>query len=308
MIRSHGNALSLVFAVVTAGCGGAPPARNMISFAELTAFPGEVPDYRIAYGSDSLQFGELRLPRAARRVPVAVLIHGGCWRAAFDVTHASRAASALTKAGFATWTIEYRRIGNSGGGYPGTFTDVASGVDFVRELSRRFPQIDTTRVVFLGHSAGGQLALWAASRRRGESLGGMPVATAPIQPRAVMSLAGIADLETYAKGTGSCSRAVVPLVGGTVEQVAGRFRELSPIGRLPLGVPIRIVHGTADSIVPLAQSRALLARQVASGGVAHMVAVDSAGHFDLIAPDSRAWNSVLESARLSVRLPAGASR
>src|SRR5215212_9588798 len=144
--------------------------RTMISFAEVAAAPAPAADHRESYGSDPLQFGELRLPRGTTgRVPVVVFLHGGCWRAAYDLTHVAAAAAALASAGYAVWVPEYRRVGNDGGGWPGTFEDVAAAVDHVRDLAVRYPSLDTTRVVLAGHSAGGQLALWAASRRAGDA-------------------------------------------------------------------------------------------------------------------------------------------
>nr|MBA3657806.1 alpha/beta hydrolase [Gemmatimonadaceae bacterium] len=194
-----------------AACGGAvpAPARNGIQFAELTAGPTPAAGNRIAYGSDSLQFGELRLPSGRKRVPVIVLLHGGCWRAAYDMAHLANAAHSLSRADYATWTIEYRRVGNAGGGWPGTFADVAQGLDFTRQLANRFPRLDTTRIVIVGHSAGGQLALWAASRKRDEKLDGIEVARAPIRVAGVLSLAGITDLRAYASGPGSCNRSAL---------------------------------------------------------------------------------------------------
>ncbi len=284
---------------VLVACGGAVPipARNGIPYDELTAGPIPPPGERISYGSDSLQFGEIRLPSGNKKVPVVVLIHGGCWRAAFDLTHVSHAADALTRAGYATWTLEYRRVGDSGGGWPGTFADVAQGLDFTRQLTKRFSRLDTTRIVIVGHSAGGQLALWAASRKRGEQLDGVPVAEAPIVVAGVVSLAGITDLRTYGSGMHSCNRSVDALIGGTPAEFPERYSAVNPAERIPRGVRIRFVHGTADSIVPLSQSQSMLALVRASGGNARLSAIESAGHFDLVAPVSAAWRDVLGAVR-----------
>ncbi len=289
----------VALACVLAACSGAAPlpVRNAIPYAELTSGPAPLPGQRIAYGPDSLQFGELRLPPGRGRVPIVVLIHGGCWRAFFGLGHVSHAAAAITRAGYATWTIEYRRIGDAGGGWPGTFADVARGVDYTTVLSSRFPRLDTKRLVLAGHSAGGQLALWAASRRRGERLDGVEVAVAPVRVAGVVSLAGITDLRAYGAGAGSCNKAITPLLGGTPHEFPDRYSAVSPSDRVPLGIPVRFIHGSADSIVPLSQSRSLLDRERAIGANARLSVIDSAGHFDLVAPISRAWLDVMGAIR-----------
>lgn len=292
--------------VVLAACAAATPNRGesapatktMIPYAELLATPAPPADHREAYGAGPLQFGELRLPRNRSHVPIVVFIHGGCWRAAYDLAHAGSAAAALVNAGYAVWVPEYRRVGDDGGGWPGTFEDVGRAVDYVRELARRYPAIDTARVVLAGHSAGGQLALWAASRKAGERLAAPgansvdPADTSPLRVAGVVSLAGITDLAAYASPTG-CGSAVGPLLGGTAGQVPDRYRAVSPIDRVPLGIPVRLVHGASDPIVPLSQSRVLADRMKAAGEHVVITEVAGAGHFDLVAPQSAAWAAVM---------------
>ena len=118
---------------------------------------------KFSYGEDPLQFGELYLPAGDGPFPVVVLIHGGCWLAEFDQAHLRSLAVAARDSGFAVWNVEYRRVGNPGGGWPGTFLDVAAGTDYLRELARQHP-LDLEQVVPVGHSAGGHLALWLAMR------------------------------------------------------------------------------------------------------------------------------------------------
>jgi acetyl esterase/lipase len=283
-----------------AGTGGvsapapkAPAPKSMVTFDEVVATPSPPADHRESYGPSPVQFGELRLPRGSARVPVVVFLHGGCWRAAYDHAHVAAAAASLADAGYAVWVPEYRRVGEEGGGWPGTFDDVASAVDHVRTLAARYPTLDTTRVILAGHSAGGQLALWAASRKAGDARSG---STPPLPVAGVVSLAGITDLATYAS-PGGCGSAVVPLMGGTPAEVPDRYRAVSPIERVSLGVPVRIVHGAADPTVPLAQSRTFAERVVAAGGRAVVTEVPSAGHFDVVAPQSAAWPAVLDAFR-----------
>ena len=290
---------SLALAGTLAACNGSAPSpmRNGISYAELSAGSPVLAGDRIAYGPGLLQFGDLRVPPARKSVPLVVLIHGGCWRSVFDVAHVYHAADALTRAGYATWTIEYRRIGDEGGGWPGTFVDVAHAVDYTRQLAKQFPRLDTSRVVIVGHSAGGHLALWAASRKLGDKLDGNEVAVAPVKVAGVVSLAGITDLRTFGSGSSSCNKMAGTLMGGTAEEFPDRYKAVNPIQRSPIGVPVRFIHGTADAIVPLAQSQSMLKSEQASGGNARLSAIESAGHFDLVAPGSAAWRDVVGAVR-----------
>jgi uncharacterized protein (DUF885 family)/dienelactone hydrolase len=258
----------------------------------------EVPpaDARVAYGPDSLQFGELRVPAGRGPFPVAVVIHGGCWQREYGLNHAAPESEALTRAGIATWTIEYRRIGDPGGGWPGTFTDVARGIDHLVRLAREHPQLDTSRVVLVGHSAGGQLALWAASG--GAAPQGRDAPAPPTLPLAgVVSLAGITDLPAYGAQRGSCNDAVHPLMGGTPTEVPARYAAVNPMQRVPPRVPVRLVHGSADPTVPPAQSAAYAERVRAAGGLAEVTMVEGAGPFDVIAPQAPAWEAVVAAVR-----------
>ena len=265
-------------------------AARPIAFAELAALPAPDADHRIAYGAEPEQFGELRLPPGDRSVPTIVLVHGGCWLQAYDVAHTRPLAAALAAAGYAVWSPEYRRVGGAGG-YPATFVDVAAAVDSVRLLARRFPRLDTTRVVLAGHSAGGHLALWAAAREPGDAMDGAAVAAAPLRAAGVVSLAGITDLAGYGAGSGSCNRPVASLLGGTPAEVPARYASASPVRRPP-GVPVRIVHGAADPIVPLAQSEALVR---AAPDRVTLAAVAGAGHFDVVAPRGPSFDALLRA-------------
>ena len=204
--------------------------RTPITFSQLLAGPRTAADERIAYGPDALQFGELWLPRRQGRHPVIVLIHGGCWRADLPgLELMDYMAADLRDRGYAVWNLEYRRIGHPGGGYPGTFRDIAAGVDHLRTIAAPH-SLDLRRVALAGHSAGGHLALWAAARDRlpAES----PLRTArPLPIRGVVSLAGIADLDAYRQtGPDACGgpSTIDGLVG--VQEPGGRnvFADTSP--------------------------------------------------------------------------------
>lgn len=256
----------------------------MIEYSELLDPRVPTADHRIAYGPEALQFGELRLPSGGSAGPLIVYIHGGCWLAEYDITHSRIAAHALANAGFAVWSPEYRRVGDAGGGWTGTFDDIRSAINHVPRLAADLDRIDVTRVILMGHSAGGHLALWAATE-----------VDAPVA--GVVSLAGITDLASYAAVEGSCSASVPRLLDGTHQEQPARYAQASPMQRTPLPVPVRIVHGECDAIVPLAQSRDFLERHQAAGGRGEIDVVSGAGHFDVVAPHSNAWASVIRAAR-----------
>jgi acetyl esterase/lipase len=278
------------------GCASRAESRPPVSWEEIAALPRPPADHRASYGSDPQQFGELRLPPGPGPHPVAVVVHGGCWRDRFTLDHITPLSAALTRAGVATWTLEYRRVGNAGGGWPGTFLDVARGTDHLRELARTHP-LDLSRVVTVGHSAGGHLALWLAARPKLPRESPLH-APDPLPLRGVVPLAAISDLAAYAPGPpGSCNAMVPEVMGGTPAEVPARYAQGSPVELLPLGVPVRGVHGGLDPVVPLEQSRRYEARARAAGDDARLRAVEGAGHFDVIAPHAPAYRAVEEAVR-----------
>lgn len=286
-------------AILTLGAA-ACSARAMlppVEWSEIVNATVPPADQRVAYGPDGVHFGELRVPDGSGPFPLAVVIHGGCWLAEYDLTHAAAESEALRSSGIATWTIEYRRVGDPGGGWPGTFDDIARAIDFVPRLAERDPRVDPARVVLVGHSAGGHLALWAASR---QAIGGAAdrFPTPPSLPlRGVVSLAGITDLRGYGAQSGSCNSAVPRLMGGSPDELDARYAAANPVELVPLGAPVRIVHGALDPTVPLDQSRMFADRNRAAGGRTDVVIVDGAGHFDVIAPHAPAWREVVLAVR-----------
>jgi acetyl esterase/lipase len=270
-----------------------PPARAQnMSYQDIERLPVPPADHRLSYGSDPLQFGELRLPKGRGPHPVAIIIHGGCWFSAYDIKHIGNFAAAVTRAGIATWTLEYRRVGDVGGGWPGTFLDIARGADHLRVLARSHP-LDLRRVVAVGHSAGGQLALWLAARRR------LPASSPlrsprPLSLRGVVSLAGITDMRQF--GT-RCNDAVGKLLDGPPEEAAARYGQTSPIELLPLEVPQRLIHGEQDRIVPVELGRKYEEAARKKGDDARLTVLDSVGHFELVAPQSSAWPTVENALR-----------
>jgi len=256
-----------------------------ISWKQIAETPQPPAGERIAYGPAPQQFGELRLPAGEGKFPVAVLIHGGCWLAAYDYQYFNHLAAALTAQGVATWTIEYRRIGDEGGGWPNTLLDVAKATDHLRRIAKTHA-IDVSRVVSIGHSAGGHLALWLGARHKlsANSALYLPV---PLALKGVVGLAPITDLASYRIGSpGSCNASVDQLMGGTPTQVPQRYAEASPRALLPLGVPQWLVQGGKDAIVPL-DSVTTYAKTARVAGDFGTVSVDpELGHFDPAMPQT----------------------
>ncbi len=264
-----------------------------MTWDEISKLPKPPFDRRIAYGDDSLQFGELRLPKGAGPFPVAIVIHGGCWHSEYDLDHATPLAAVLTAHGIATWTIEYRRIGNAGGGWPGTFEDVAHAADRLRAIAKE-DRLDLSRVIAIGHSAGGHLALWLAARRHLPA--GAPGASPDALPiRGVVGLAAISDLREYARGASWCMKAAPDLMGGSPDSLPERYALADPTERLPLGVPVRLVHGTDDRIVPFAQSTTYVTRALGKGDDVRVMPIEGAGHFDVVAPAGKASEEIVRA-------------
>jgi dipeptidyl aminopeptidase/acylaminoacyl peptidase len=242
------------------------------------------PDVVLSYGRPD-QIADLWLPPAGTApgpVPLIVFLHGGFWRAAYDRTHAGPLAEALAAAGFAVCVPEYRRVGQHGGGWPGTFEDVRAAVERVPGLTADAAagRVAAPSPVLAGHSAGGHLALWAAGQLPDDRVS------------AVVSLAGVCDLAAcYRDGLGQ--RAADGLMGGGPDQVPDRYEEADPMAAVPLAARVVLVHGTADDRVPWQQSDRYAAAATAAGGDARCVLLPGTGHFEVIDPLSAAWPAVL---------------
>ncbi len=254
--------------------------------------------YRVTYGNTPGQYGELYLPTgdvAAKPYPVVILIHGGYWRARYDLTLMNGLAQDLAARGYAAWNIEYRRVGDEGGGWPGTFLDVAAAADRLREMAADYP-LDTRRVVAIGHSAGGQLACWLAGRHRipvESPISPMAGGQEPLALRGAISQAGVLDLETAWRQHLS-SDAVVGLLGATFPGAPERYAAASPAALLPLGVQQVLLHGTRDAHVPIEISRNYAKAALAMHDPVEYIELDGMDHFDLIDPRSSAWAVAVE--------------
>lgn len=240
---------------------------------------------RHVYGDDASQFGDLYAPTGTRRAGTVVLIHGGYWKSSYGLDLMSPLALDLAARGWITWNLEYRRVGN-GGGWPYTLADVAAGID---ALAASDLGADTSQLAVIGHSAGGQLAAWAAGRHRLPS--SAPGESPKVAVTSVISLAGVLDLKTaFQQNLGG--GAVAQLLGGTPTSQPTRFAESDPLELLPLGVPVRCIHGRSDDIVPMNQSQKYVDAAKAAGDDAQLTRV-SGDHFTVIDPASAAWKTTV---------------
>lgn len=262
--------------------------------ADVLSRPARRPDLTVCYGSLTDHVADLWLPPAGDRepagpAPLILFLHGGFWRAAYDRRHAGPLAEALAAGGFAVCVPEYRRVGQPGGGWPGTFDDIKLAVSALPAMVAEATggRVDGGRVVLAGHSAGGHLALWVAS-----PLGGL---TGPAAG-AVVSLAGVCDLAgCYGLRLGN--GAAADLMGGGPGQFPDRYAAADPGAGLPVGIPVSLVHGTADDRVPWEQSRDYAERAKSAGDQVSLMRLPGVGHFELIDPLSAVWPAVLAEFR-----------
>jgi acetyl esterase/lipase len=218
---------------------------------------------------------------------VAVLIHGGFWRARYDLRLEDDLVADITRGGWAAWNLEYRRLGwRSRGGWPATFEDVAAGIDLLGRLDE---SLDLARVIAVGHSAGGHLAFWAAARRGLPE--GAPGAEPSIRLAGAVAQAGVLDLREASR-LGLSRRAAESLLGGSPLKWPKRYDLASPIERLPLGLPQLVVHGDADDVVPIAIARGYAERAGTAGDPCELFELPGYGHDEHLDPSSDAWRTV----------------
>jgi acetyl esterase/lipase len=269
--------------------------------SSAAAQPATVDDYMgqpqakasasIAYGSTSAQAVELFLPAGQGPHPVVVLIHGGCYLAEYQgLRQTSGIAADLARRGYAVWNVEYRKLGEPGAGYPGTFLDVADAIDRLRAEAPRY-HLDLRRVVAVGHSAGGHLALWAAARGR------LPKASPlwraqPLPIGAVVSLGGIGDLKGQGDVfAGACGPEPIPRIIGAASR-PNPYADTSPAELLPTGARVVMISGEFDHVMPPPTGRAYVERLRRAGDVGEAIAIPGASHFDVVIPTTAAWKQV----------------
>lgn len=260
----------------TLGHAKAPKERDFVApnvaFSDVMKLPFRAADEKISYGDEALQFGWLWLGQANK--PLVILIHGGCWLNAFGVDHAKPMASALSDAGYAVWALEYRRTGDEGGGWPGSFVDIQSALSSIHQLP---DAVNRDQLILLGHSAGGHLALLAHQQNK--------LKQGIVQ---TIGLAAITDLPQYAQGQNSCQTAGPKFMGGMPEDLPEAYQAADP-QQHGLYSNTLLLHGQADVIVP--EKQAKLAG-------ATTMKLSTAGHFDWIHPGSEAFALLLKQLQI----------
>ena len=290
---SHAVVACLLAATTVSAQGGFGPR-------DVDALPSSAPTLVAQYGTHALAFGELRIPSGTGPFPVAVVIHGGCWTVGFaTLKNTAPLASALTEVGVATWNIEYRQVGDSGAGWPGTFLDVGAGVDYLRTLAEKYP-IDLARVALIGHSAGAHLALWSAGRSvlpkespvRGPN---------PLRVAAAVAIDGPADVGgLVGRDAQICGKPVIaPFMGGTPAEQPARYHDGSPQEMLPLRVPQFLV---AAAVLTQEDAQRHQARGRSAGDSVTVLPITNGNHFDVIGPGRAAFPAVLSFIRQAMGL------
>ncbi len=266
--------------------------------SDLLDRPPPPADHRILYAPGEYQFGDLRVPKLknGELAPVLVFLHGGWWKAKYGLEYGGHLCGALKADGIATWSLEYRRVGDRGGGWPGTLQDVALGYDYLGTLARSYP-LDLRRVVVAGHSAGGQLAFWLAGRQHLPDDGPLrrPVRMLPMA--AVIGLAGAVDLRLTMDLAGWFRFAhdrdeVLAFMGASPKDAPERYRTGNPGDLLPLNVPQVLLQGSGDDQIPAQLPARWAERGHRMGESVTVEMIQGAGHFDVVDPASAAWPTV----------------
>ncbi len=244
--------------------------------------PAPPADQRIVYGQHRQQFGDLRVPNCRGPYPLAISLHGGFWRPLHNLNHMAHLCEALRSFGVATWNVEYRRMTENETDWRLTTADALAAVRFARTLPT---ELDWTRIIVLGFSAGGHLALWTAAHDLGFPL------------RAAVSLAGAVDLRRgYELQLGN--GVVREFLGVSPDEAPGTYRAASPFEQIPIATPVRLIHGTADETVPIEISRRYLQVATAANMDCKLLELPAGDHFAVVDPTEPRWSTV-QSALLS---------
>ena len=280
-----GNRKSTLFGIQQTTLKKSTIYNSYVAADDILTLAPPPADSRVAYGSDPNQFADLRLPQAKGPHPTIINIHGGFWRAKYNLDHAGHLCAALTSKGIATSNLEYRRVGNEGGAWPNTFADIRSAYNFLLQNTHHH-NLDPHKFLVMGHSAGGQLALCLAAHEPGVTR--------------IVSLAGVVDLRR-AYQLHLSNDAVVEFLRGTPEEVPDHYREADP---MQLSIPKArqwLIHGDKDDVVPSVFSRDYVAAKQKRASKEkedlHLLEIPGAGHFDLIDPRSKAWGRIEHTIR-----------
>ena len=249
------------------------PSESNVSYQDVLELPVASPVRVINYAQGDLQYAELWRPKGSFNnkggvIPLVVFVHGGCWLSDYDIKHSHAFSSALANSGYAVWSIEYRRTGDEGGGWPNSLNDIKLALDYLQDLDA--PGINTKQYALTGHSAGGHLALLAGIGDK--------------NALSVIGLAAIADIEQYAGGSNSCQSATHSFMGGTPDLLKAEYDRANP-ARQSLNPNTQLIYGDEDAIVPITQAQSSNLR---------LTKVNGAGHFDFIHPGTLAFQTLLK--------------
>lgn len=274
---------------------------DLLTWSDLAKRPQPAADATVAYGTDTMQKVDVWLPKGAGPFPVVLMVHGGCWTTSVaDRSLMNWIADDLRREGIAVWNIDYRGVDRAGGGYPGTFSDAAAAADRLAREAARY-KLDLSRVVAVGHSAGGHLALWLAARPHLPATS--PLHTAhPLKIAHVISLGGLPDLEDTARSPeNGCGTEVVGKLVGTDR--ADPYVDTSIPRLLPLSVPQDLVNGREDRIIPYRMATAYTAAATRAGDRVALHTVPDTGHVELVAPETAAWAKTKALIRAAFKRP-----
>jgi acetyl esterase/lipase len=287
-IRSSTLLSSLLSTLFASSAAAAP-----MTLDDYLALSGPPPTATIAYGGAPSQFAQLFRPKGDGPFPVVVLVHGGCWTIEYGgIGQMHNVAGALAARGIAVWNVEYRRVDEEGGGYPGTYLDMNAALDKLAAEAARY-QLDTTRIVAMGHSAGGQLVQWIGAR--GKIAPTSPLfQRQPLAVRQIISLGGLADLRNEKDLIkSSCSRDIEQLAGRPSATRPDVYADTSAAELMPNGSRTLLITGALDTISPPRAAYAFAARARAAGDSAEVLILPNASHYDEIAASSPAWKLIL---------------
>ena len=275
--------IALLLAIAAPAMTGA----DLLTWPDLLERERPDADATVTYGPDLIQRIDVWVPSGKGPFPVVLMVHGGCWQSAIaDRSIMNWIAADLRASGIAVWNIDYRGVDRPGGGYPGTFQDAAKAADLLRENAGRF-RLDTHRIVAVGHSAGGHLAMWLAARPKLPTDSPLRV-EAPLRIDHVISLGGLPDLNATAESPDNgCGTEVVGRLVGADR--SDPWRDTSVPRLMPLGVPQDLVNGREDRIIPYRFATQYVAHAAAKGDRATLHTVPATGHVELVAPETAAW-------------------
>jgi len=293
-MRAFLKPLALLFGAALAACAMSRTPAPLMTWPDLLERPRPSPTATVRYGDDALQVADVWVPRGNGPHPVVLMVHGGCWQTEIaDRSIMNWIAQDLRGRGIAVWNIDYRGV-DRGGGNPTTFWDVGYAVDMLPEYAERY-QLDISRIVAVGHSAGGHLALWAAGRPR-LPIGSVLRSPNPQRIHAVVSLGGLPDLEEAATPPGSgCGTEVIARL------TDGSFQETSVPRLAPLNIAQVLINGLQDRIIPVHYAHNYAAKMRAAGDDVRVRMIERTGHVELIAPETAAWAAAVEEIERALR-------